>query len=330
VLASVTLTQPWADSPSPKSASPWDRDPELLSRIRRVVAEAASIGKGARLVVLSAQAEPHVLASVRCAQLPWISLALQVAESGQPQFQSGAVGAPIHGVNDTLGALVLYCDPGKSGLRANYLAFARLFAAHIETLLAASAERLAGMEAAADAMVGMLFAHDPGTARHSRAVRRLANALGLAIGLHPSEILTLELGALLHDIGKVTVPIEVLRKDGPLTPHEWTIMRGHPAVGERIVREAPRLAGMAAAVRHHHERWDGTGYPDRLRGPAIPLHAQLVGLADAYEAIRVGRPYQEPRSAEDTVTELRGNVGRQFDPQYAPLLDVLHTVDLVR
>ncbi|MGH2345348.1 MAG: HD-GYP domain-containing protein [Chloroflexota bacterium] len=294
-----------------------------------MIAEAASVGTGARLVVLSAQAEPHVLASVRCAQLPWISLALQVAEGGQPQFQSGAVGAPIHGVNDTLGALVLYCDPGNSGLRTSYLAFARAFATHIETLLAASVERLAAMEAAADAMVGMLFAYDPGTARHSRVVRRLASALGVALGLPPAEILTLELGALLHDVGKVTVPIEVLRKDGPLSPHEWTIMRGHPAIGERIVREAPRLAAMAAAVRHHHERWDGTGYPDRLRGAAIPLHARLVGLADAYEAIRVGRPYRAPRSPEDTVIELRDSIGQRFDPRHAHLLDALHAVDLV-
>ncbi|HVA90748.1 MAG TPA: HD domain-containing phosphohydrolase [Chloroflexota bacterium] len=293
------------------------------------MAEAAAVGTGARLVVLSARSEPHVLASVGCAHQPWISLALQVAESGQPLFQSGVVASPIHGVDDTLGAFLLYCDRGKSGFRGAYLNFARAFASHIEALLAASIERLAAMHAAADAMVRMLAAHDAATARHSRVVRRLARSLGVAIGLSPADLLVLELGALLHDVGKVTVPVEVLRKDGPLSPHEWAVMRQHPAIGDRIVREAPRLVGAAPAVRHHHERWDGMGYPDRLLGEAVPAHAQLVGLADAFEAMRVGRPYQAARSSEEALAELRLGLGHQFDPTYARILTALTTTDLV-
>jgi len=317
------------NSPSALSASSWDRDPELLPQVRTVVAEAAEVGTGARVVVLSARSEPHVLASARCAHQPWISLALQVAESGQPLFQSGVVASPIHGVDDTLGAFLLYCDPGKSGFRGAYLKFARAFASHVEALLSASVERLAAMHAAADALVRMLAAHDPATARHSRVVRRLARALGVAAGLSPADLLVLELGALLHDVGKVTVPVEALRKDGALSPHEWTQMRLHPAIGERIVRDAPRLVGVAPAIRHHHERWDGDGYPDRLLGAAIPSHAQLVGLADAYEAIRIGRPYQAPRTPEEAIAELRLSIGRQFDPKHAGLLTALSATDLV-
>jgi HD-GYP domain-containing protein (c-di-GMP phosphodiesterase class II) len=318
-----------ANSPSSLAASSWERDPELLPQVRAVVTEAAGVGNGARLVVLSARSEPHVLASARCAHQPWISLALQVAESGQPLFQSGVVASPIHGVDDTLGAFLLYCDPGKSGFRGAYLKFARAYASHVEALLAASIDRLAAMHAAADAMVRMLAVHDPATARHSRVVRRLAHALGTAAGLSPADLLVLELGALLHDVGKVTVPVEVLRKEGPLSPQEWGLMRLHPTVGERIVRDAPRLVGVASAIRHHHEHWDGGGYPDRLLGTAIPAHAQLVGLADAYEAIRVGRPYQEARTPEEAIAELRVSIGRQFDPKYTRILSALSATDLI-
>ncbi len=178
-------------------------------------------------------------------------------------------------------------------------------------------------------MLGVLSAYDPVTARHSRVVSRLARALGLAIGLQPSDLLTLELGALLHDLGKIAVPIGILRKDGPLSLDEWAVIRGHPAIGERILREVPEFSGILAAVRHHHERWDGAGYPDRLQGAAIPLHAQLIGLADAYEVIRVGRPYQAPRSPEDTVLELRDHIGRQFDPHLGRLLSILSAVDFM-
>jgi HD-GYP domain-containing protein (c-di-GMP phosphodiesterase class II) len=328
-VASADLIHSRAEYSSSPLRSPWTYDDQLLPRIREVVTEAAIVGLGARLVALSATREPQVLAAVGCAHLPWSSLVETVVESGQPQVEFAAVAAPITMAHDTIGALVLYCDPEDIAMRANQLQVAHAFAAHVVTLLTASRDHLAGMEAAAAGVLGMLSAYDPASARHSRIVSRLVRALGLAIGLRPSEILTLELGALLHDVGKIAVPIDILRKDGPLSIDEWTIIRGHPAIGERIVREVPGLADTTAAVRHHHERWDGAGYPDRLQGAAIPLHARLIGLADAYEVIRVGRPYRAPRSPEDTVLELRGGIGRQFDPQLSRLLGVLSAVDLV-
>ncbi len=328
-MVSAELIQSRADYSLSSSRPLWVYDEELLARIREVVAAAAAVGLGARLAALSATREPQVLAAVGCAHLPWRSLVEKVLETGEPEPEFAAVAAPISVANDTIGALVLYCDPDDRGMRANQLLFARAFAAHIDTLLTASQDRLAGVEAAAAGVLGMLAAYDSATARHSRIVSRLARALGAAIGLQPAEMLTLELGALLHDVGKIAVPIDILRKAGPLSIDEWTIIRGHPAIGERIVREVPGFAATRAAVRHHHERWDGMGYPDRLQGTAIPLHAQLIGLADAYEVIRVGRSYREPRSPEDTVLELRDGIGRQFDPQLGRLLGILSAVDLV-
>jgi putative nucleotidyltransferase with HDIG domain len=328
VPAAETI-QSRADHPSLRSCSPWVYDHELLPRIREVVEEAAAVGLGARLVLLSVTREPRVLVEVGCAHLPWSSLVENILDSGQPLFQSSAVAAPICMVDETIGALVLYGDPEIIGPRTNQPALVRAFAAHIGTLLTASKARSAAVESAAAGLLGMLAAYDPVTVRHSRVVSRLARALGLAVGLEAGDILTLELGALLHDVGKIAVPIGMLRKDGPLSLDEWAVIRGHPAIGERIVREVPEFAGILAAVRHHHERWDGAGYPDRLRGAAIPLHAQLIGLADAYEVIRAGRPYQAPRSAEDTVLELRDNIGRQFDPHLGRLLSVLSAVDFM-
>jgi HD-GYP domain-containing protein (c-di-GMP phosphodiesterase class II) len=241
--------------------------------------------------------------------------------------QHGVVAAPVNGARGPLGALLLYCDPGQSGLRGRYLAFARAYAAHAGALLEASAERLATMQATANALIQMLAAHDAATARHSHVVRRLARALGVALGLSPRGLLDLEYSALLHDVGKVAVPVDMLQRYGPLSAPEWAVMRQHPAVGERIVRSAAQLAPAAQAVRHHHERWDGGGYPDRLAGPAIPLHARLVSLADAYEAISVGRPYREARTPEEAVRELRHSAGSQFDPDHLCLLPALSGVD---
>jgi HD-GYP domain-containing protein (c-di-GMP phosphodiesterase class II) len=106
----------------------------------------------------------------------------------------------------------------------------------------------------------------------------------------------------------------VLRKPGPLTPEEWEVVKRHPVVGEEILKPVRRLAGVARLVRHHQERWDGTGYPDGLRGQQIPLGARILAVVDAYTAITDHRPYRPARTHEEAVTELRRCAGSQLDP----------------
>jgi len=124
---------------------------------------------------------------------------------------------------------------------------------------------------------------------------------------------------LLHDVGKIGVPGYLLRKEGPLSDDEWQLMRRHPEIGERICRPLSASRGLVPVIRHHHERYDGRGYPDGLRGEAIPLGARIVAIADAYEAMFHGRPYQPARTHVETVEELQRLGGRQFDPGLVPV-----------
>jgi putative two-component system response regulator len=118
--------------------------------------------------------------------------------------------------------------------------------------------------------------------------------LGLALGLSKSQLLTLHRGGYLHDIGKIAVPDSILFKPGPLTPEEWAIMRTHPVKGEEICRQARTLLPVLPIIRSHHERWDGTGYPDGLRGEQIPLLARVLQTADVFDALTSARPYKPP------------------------------------
>ena len=162
-------------------------------------------------------------------------------------------------------------------------------------------------------------AKDLGLVHHCRWLAHHAARVGAQVGLRGEELEAIAYGALLHDVGKIGVPGQLLRKEGPLTEDEWELMRRHPEIGERICRPLSASRGFAPIIRHHHERFDGTGYPDRLRADAIPLGARIVAIADAYEAIAHGRPYQPARphsAAADELTRLRG---RQFDPDLVPI-----------
>lgn len=152
------------------------------------------------------------------------------------------------------------------------------------------------------------------TLEHSRDVADLSAAVAEQLGLAEDEVLRARLGGRLHDVGKVAVPDGILTKPGKLTDEEWQIMRTHPAVGDELVRSFPELTLAANAVRHHHERWDGDGYPDRLAGEDIPLEARIVCVVDAYSAMISARPYQEARSKVDALAELERCAGSQFDP----------------
>ena len=170
------------------------------------------------------------------------------------------------------------------------------------------------------ALASALTERDQYTGDHSDSVVDLTARVGEAMAMRGDEVEALRTAALLHDIGKVGVPDEILHKPGPLDDKEWEIMRQHPVIGERILRAIPGMGAIARIVRHEHERWDGGGYPDQLRGEEIPLGARIILACDAYHAMVSDRPYRQAMSHTDAMTELHANAGTQFDPQVVEAL----------
>jgi diguanylate cyclase (GGDEF)-like protein/putative nucleotidyltransferase with HDIG domain len=153
-----------------------------------------------------------------------------------------------------------------------------------------------------------------GTGAHSRQVAEWSAAVAEQLGLTENDVLRVRLGGWLHDVGKIAVPDGILTKPGRLTEEEWEIIRTHPTVGDELLRNFPELSLACDAVGHHHERYDGTGYPDGLAGDKIPLDARIVGAIDAYCAMTTERPYQPRRSPTEAIAELCRCAGTQFDP----------------
>lgn len=158
-------------------------------------------------------------------------------------------------------------------------------------------------------------AKDPYTAGHSQRVQQIALALGTELGFGQQRLEALRLAGLFHDIGKLSVPDAILTKPARLTTEEFDRIKEHSEAGARIVGKLGRLRDAVPIIRHHHERWDGTGYPDRLAGAAIPLEASIVGLADAWDAMTTDRPYQRALSVQEALEEVRAGRGTQFAPE---------------
>ena len=167
---------------------------------------------------------------------------------------------------------------------------------------------------AVGALAAAIDARDNYTHVHSEQVVALATGVARRLGLSSRDVELIRDGAMLHDVGKVAIPNEILYKPGPLDDGEWAVMREHPAIGERIIRRTPELVDLAPIVRHEHERWDGEGYPDGLSGTEIPIGSRVILACDAYNAMITQRPYREPMSDADARAELEAGAGTQFDP----------------
>ena len=169
-------------------------------------------------------------------------------------------------------------------------------------------------ESEIEAISAILEAKDGYTADHVRTTADLAVAVGRELGLPGFTLEDLRYGGMFHDIGKIGIADEIINKPGPLTDEEFELIKTHPAVGAEILAPIPFFAGVRAIVRHHHEHWDGSGYPDGLRGTRIPLGARIVLAVDAYHAMTSDRSYRKAMSHEAACRELRDNAGTQFDP----------------
>lgn len=165
-----------------------------------------------------------------------------------------------------------------------------------------------------------LAERDRGTGEHAEQVVALASAVTRRMNLDGEEVERIAAAALLHDIGKVAIPDSILNKPGALNDEEWAVMREHSVIGERILRAVPGLGPVARMVRHGHEAWDGSGYPDGLSGDAIPMGSRIVLACDAYDAMTSERPYRSALSSAEAVAELRAGAGRQFDPRVVEAL----------
>jgi diguanylate cyclase (GGDEF)-like protein/putative nucleotidyltransferase with HDIG domain len=171
-----------------------------------------------------------------------------------------------------------------------------------------------------DALATALVERDRYTGEHSVFVVDMARTVAAAMGLDEVEVERIGHAALLHDIGKVGMPDRILHKPGPLAGEEWDVMREHPVIGERILRSIPGMGCVAHIVRHEHERFDGTGYPDGLAGEAIPLGSRIILACDAYHAMTSDRPYRAGLGHEHAVAELVRCAGSQFDPRIVAAL----------
>jgi putative two-component system response regulator len=191
----------------------------------------------------------------------------------------------------------------------------RAYRAHLEERVAAQARQLEGLLVdALRSLAAAIETRDDYTGGHVERVARYAAATGRELGLAGDELHALWVGALLHDVGKIGVSDAVLRKPAPLTAEEYAEMRRHPEIGARIMEGSSFLRPGHAAVLHHQERWDGTGYPFGIAGEDISLHGRIVAVVDAYDAIVSHRPYRSGGTCEEALAELRRHAGTQFDP----------------
>ena len=181
-----------------------------------------------------------------------------------------------------------------------------------------------GHPEALDTLIGAVEAKDRYTHGHSLRVAELSSRIGITLDLQPEALRALHQGAFLHDVGKISVPDHILNKPGDLSDEEWEAIKTHPVVGWDLAQRARSLRDSLAAIRHHHERWDGTGYPDRLEGGDIPLAGRIVGVADVWDALTSDRAYRPAWDPDRAIAHIAAGAGSLFDPECVEaFLDVL-------
>jgi HD-GYP domain-containing protein (c-di-GMP phosphodiesterase class II) len=170
------------------------------------------------------------------------------------------------------------------------------------------------------ALADQIENHDLETFKHTDRVAAFAYAIGRELGFSAVRMRDLVLAAQMHDVGKIGLPHHILTKPGALTEDEWAHIRQHPGKGFDILTRMRNMEGIAVVIRHHHERFDGSGYPDGAKGEEIPLDARIISVADTFDALTSERPYRPAMTVDAAIQELRGVAGTQLDPQLVELV----------
>jgi len=234
------------------------------------------------------------------------------------------VGIPFVKNGEYLGGLVLAGSDGE-GVRDGHFNDLLAFSPYLLPLFESAVLQeilLTNYLDAIETLAVALEAKDPWTRGHSNMVTAYATATARKMDLDSETLRAIEIGAMMHDIGKIGVPDDILKKPGRLTVEEFEIVKRHPVIGEEILKpmQHPLFEIPRQIVRWHHERLDGKGYPDGLTGDEIPLEAKITFVADAYDAMTSERPYRDALAAEDAFEELRRNAGTQFEPEIVEVL----------
>ena len=235
--------------------------------------------------------------------------------------------APLRWEPDGRGAIVAVAVDPWATFSTRDLKLARGLA-DITSLALGNANRFDELERAyvstVEALANALEAKDEYTSDHARALAEMTLAVGADVGLVGEDLKRLEMAALFHDIGKIGVPSEIIRKPGPLSAEERRIMNLHPEIGEKILEPVPYLQPLRPIIRACHERWDGNGYPDGLRHEGIPLEARIIFVCDAFHAMTTDRPYRAALPVGEAVRRLKLSSGTQFDPTIVKAFVRLH------
>jgi HD-GYP domain-containing protein (c-di-GMP phosphodiesterase class II) len=248
----------------------------------------------------------------------WTTILTPAKHELARQTGSDVIAEPISYNNTMVGALIAGnkngADPDVSSDELQFLSAAANFIGIFHENFSRFAEQKQMFLDTIQALTASVDAKDPYTYGHSERVSLIASQMAAALGLKAAEIETYRIAGLVHDVGKIGVPEAVLCKTSPLTKAESAQAQQHPEIGHGILRGVPLLAPALPGVLHHHERWDGRGYPQSLAAEQIPMIARVLALADAFDAMSSIRPYRPTMSREAVFAEIRRHAGSQFDP----------------